>query len=91
MRFPPLFRCAGELGEQVAEDGVAVDIVERKAGPVHVDKLHHIAVPQHVAYVGGVGFRIYNTVQQHAVDNKLVHAEMYAFKVAGILCGIKTK
>ena len=64
--------------------GVTVDIVERKAGPVHVDKLHHIAVPQHVAYVGGGGFRIYNTVQQHAVDNKLVHAEMHAFKVAGI-------
>ena len=64
--------------------GVAVDIVELKAGPVHVDKLHHIAVPQHIAYVGGGGFRIYNTVQQHAVDNKLVHTEMHTLEIAGI-------
>ena len=42
--------------------GVTVDIVELKAGPVHVDKLHHVAVPQYIACVRSISFRLYNTV-----------------------------
>ena len=63
--------------------GVTVDIVELKAGPVHVDKLHHIAVPQHIACVRNIGFRMYNTIQHHAVDEKLILAVMHTLEIAG--------